>query len=105
MTKPTYTCDQCGAEKREANHWLALRTPASIATTPSTHHASTANYILPTLQILSFVDSGPSDEHICGMVCLIRRVTAFEEQLRRAAEELENENEYDRLSDLAAAKS
>ncbi len=92
MTKTTYTCDQCGAEKREANHWLALRTPAS-------------NYILPTLQILSFVDSGPSDEHICGMVCLIRRVTAFEEQLRRAAEELENENEYDRLSDLAAAKS
>lgn len=77
MLKPTYYCDQCGEQKREANHWLAVRTVVE------------PTQILPRMETRAFMDRGDDDQHICGATCLVRHVNAFLSQIGPMVDQVE----------------
>ena len=76
MFKPTYYCDGCGIQKKETNHWLALR------------EARDCSQIFTRLEVRAFNDCGPDDVHICGHDCLIKKVSAFASDLNISVENL-----------------
>lgn len=57
MLKALYTCDQCGAEKKETNHWFAVRV------------------FTRTVKILPFEEAIQGDKHACGDRCLLALVS------------------------------
>lgn len=75
MLKALYTCDQCGAEKRNTNHWFVVR------------EIKSDNFsCLTVLQIHPFEDGGlPIDQHICGQACLVQAVSEFASRSGSAA--------------------
>jgi hypothetical protein len=81
MFKPVYLCDECRAEKKEANHWLALRETKDRDQTHS------------RLEIRAFDDASPNDSHICGSACMIKAVSRFAEEMNDKVEGLKAESE------------
>ena len=64
--KTIYTCDQCGAEKKETNHWWTiLKVGPSIAVAPMEYPLDRA------------VVGYPPEFHLCGQACVVAYVNAF----------------------------
>jgi hypothetical protein len=63
--KRTYTCDVCGAERKETNHWFyAIRVGCSLVVQPMNHALSPFS---PTDVI----------NHLCGETCALKKVGEF----------------------------
>ena len=52
MLKQTYTCDVCGAERKEGNHWFSV-----LFTSGGAH-------------LRKWQERGDSDYHLCGQECV-----------------------------------
>jgi hypothetical protein len=59
-----YQCDGCGREKREANHWFALRVSAGV---------------LELTRFERMRDLGPGAEFeiLCGQECVAKKISAW----------------------------
>jgi hypothetical protein len=67
MKKEIYTCDGCGKEKGETNHWFA----ASVDTRPGGFAVITT---LETSHTHEPAHSNATWEHFCGEECLLKMV-------------------------------
>jgi hypothetical protein len=64
--KRIYTCDICGAEKRETNHWFVLvRGNAGLSVTSLTHFQSLHSPLRQSDELL----------HLCGQSCAVKAVS------------------------------
>lgn len=74
-----YKCDGCGAEKREANKWWALRVDGGI------------------LLLQPFADAerrgmGHETEILCGQECVAKKVGQFMDQRNALSARLDGKN-------------
>lgn len=83
FTPGTYRCNICGIERREANHWYAIRNFGSRQT------------IFRSIGVLAFDDANSDDEHYCGEQHLLKGVDLFINELRQAQQNLAEMNAAD----------
>lgn len=63
--KKTYTCDVCGAERHEANHWFGIGQAGDI------------------LHISPFITGRSACWHVCGEACVMKKVSEFLDKWRK----------------------
>jgi len=68
-----FTCDGCGAERKQANHWFTTRVKDD-------------GIIIDAFD--PFLDANGNYEHYCGESCLIARVSKFLAELKKKSDEL-----------------
>lgn len=74
MLKTLYICDQCGAEKKETNHWFTMR---EFLFDP-VHPSCPAERARAELRVRFFADGTiAGDQHICGQACLVQAISEF----------------------------
>lgn len=71
MESIKYTCDECGVEKRESNHWFRLFTTKTNNLPDTVFVASTWNIAeLPDTEIFK-------EQHLCSESCLLKKISSL----------------------------
>jgi hypothetical protein len=68
MKSETYTCDECGKQKQESNHWWILSQVARAQLGPC--------FSLLPMNLIGRVESGIS-EHLCSESCAIKALSKW----------------------------
>ncbi len=66
--KRTYTCDVCGAEKRETNHWFVIFQRGEFQTI--------ARFTAANLDT-THITPGTAISHVCGENCALKKTSEF----------------------------
>jgi len=67
MEKRTYTCDVCGTDKKETNHWFAVFVMARVSPPPRIYVVS--------LQDLAGCREEEAAKHVCGEQCVTKMIS------------------------------
>jgi hypothetical protein len=65
VTKETYYCDVCGAEKRIANKWFRCAS-----------YSTGIFNIAPWAYGSLLLENGETEQHVCGMDCAVKAMQA-----------------------------
>ncbi len=64
VEKTVYTCDVCGIDKKESNHWYRAKVDESIAIFPWDYFGGKSTF-------------PPGMAHLCGHACVLKTVDRF----------------------------
>lgn len=78
MNATTITCDVCGVEKRETNHWLIAVTSVSSA-------ADNPGIAFGPLGAPVRDDPDFKIEHLCGESCALKHLSRWLDELKAAS--------------------
>lgn len=70
MKTSIFTCDGCGTEKKESNHWYVVASGKYFSVAPWGHMEFST---IPN----SFARDDSDARHICGHECLMKQLTKF----------------------------